>query len=257
MASADRSRRFRGSREDLSFGKSEIDSKVKIVNALTKSTTSDIKALRDGLAKEIANDLGLSHTWKAATKFFNDNRDTRATLRTSHPDEYHIALVTYALEGFYDTFNRVCRELESIVAAATFPYRHYYKILTLAVMNVQGYPQGVVKKAPLLYRGCSFKFEGLKVGEIFGFYQFTSTSTDPSVATWFGDGTVFAIKNIWKSGTDASVNLGRDKNTAINVIAMSHHSPYDEKEVLIWALEIFKVEAIQKEKNTTTVTLLA
>ncbi|XP_021943023.2 T-cell ecto-ADP-ribosyltransferase 2 [Folsomia candida] len=194
-------------------------------------------------------------TWTAAKTWFANHKPTYKTLQTSHPDEYHIALITFTMDGFYDTFNQACRSIKNEKEAAVFRYRHYYKLLLYCIVHVRGNPPQVSKDL-VVYRGCSASFPTVKVGSTFTFRQFTSTSTNKEVATGFSSGgTLFVIHDIMKAGLVTGKAMGI--NSAPNIIGCNHHSLFDEDEFLMWSLEEFEVIHIVKTGENTEIHLRA
>jgi len=250
-----RSKRFVSEVEDCDFG-FKTNGNPDLIVAILEETTDKIADLKTGVLKECERNKALNDTWKQAIKNYNNRKSSHHGV----PVEFHYALWTYTLDGFYDEFNSVTRNLRRSHDVNSYPFKSYFKLLFLAIIEVKGNPYNVPRDMKL-YRGVSGKngYLAVESGSRFFLQQFISTTTNRDVATKFANSggypILLVISGIVESGHTSRVML--NSRDAPNVVGMSDHSKFPEEEMLIWPAEGFTVKDVRKDRNLQVVYLQA
>jgi hypothetical protein len=151
-----------------------------VISRILSLTSDDLSEIKAGLALEIQSDSDLSATWAQAEEAYKEMKAEGQFVGQEDLEVYHIALITYTMDGFYWKFNKATYTILTPEGADTYPYPYYMKVMNEAIEKVTGAPTNF-SGTTTLYRGMSGRVVA-KEGELLSFQQVVSSSRSKSVA---------------------------------------------------------------------------
>jgi hypothetical protein len=208
----------------------------KYVKELVSVNFSTIRQL---LQDELNRNTNYRGMWNMAKTEYSKKKNR---LTSSLPEECHIALIAYTLEGpLYKDFNHKCKTLKNDNDWNNFPYKSLYALLARSIHGIDNNPS---VSGSIYYRGMSFRKQKLsfKEGDYIHPVHFLSCSVDEEVAVQFMG--------------EEQATLIAFKGSPMAACGIAGHSAFpDENEILVFPWSTFKVAQIERRQYEDVIVL--